>query len=307
MSPTWKNPKDRDSFLSSLETYLFPTVGDVALPDVTSGDLRRAILAARAQAPGVARKLTYRCAHVFRWAVAEGHCKANPTTAEALALPREERITKHRKALPYSEVATCLAAIRSSRASTSTKLANEFLTLNAARSGEVRAAAWAEIDLHGAASAAEATLGMWEVSAEQMKMKRPHRVPLPTRALVVLAEAETLRDISGLLFPGAGGKVLSDMTLSKLVKERGFDADVHGFRSSFRVWVQEQTEFPGELAELALAHVNGDRVEAAYARSDLFEKRREMMEAWAGYLSQQAKGVLVNAKLPATKARAAPP
>ncbi len=286
LSPTWKNPKDRDAFLSTLETYIFPTVGDVALREVTSGDLRRAILAARTKAPGVARKLTYRCAHVFRWAVAEGHCDANPATAEALALPREERATRHRRALPYGEVATCLAAIRASRAGTATKLAIEFLTLTAARSGEVRAATWAEIDLTGAASAAEATTGTWEVPAERMKMKRAHRVPLSRRALAVLAEAEALRDATGLLFPSAAGKALSDMTLSKLVKERGFDADVHGFRSSFRVWAQERTEFPGEVAEMALAHVNKDRVEAAYARSDLFEKRREMMEAWAAYLAR---------------------
>ena len=122
-----------------------------------------------------------------------------------------------------------------------------------------------------------------------MKMKRPHRVPLSRRALAVLAEAEALRDASGLLFPSAGGKALSDMTLSKLVKERGFDADVHGFRSSFRVWAQERTDFPGEVAELALAHVNKDRVEAAYARSDLFEKRREMMEGWAQVSSSPSR------------------
>ncbi len=258
---------------------------------MTSGDLRKAILAARAKAPGVARKLTFRCAHVFRWAIAEGHCKVNPAMAEALALPREERAVKHRKALAYAEVARCLEEVWASKAWPATKLATEFLTLTAARSGEVRAARWDEIDLHGATSAQRATGGTWTLPVERMKMKRPHRVPLSRRALGVLAEAEKLQDGSGLVFPSTRGKPLSDMTLSKLTKELGFDADVHGFRSSFRMWAQEQTAFPGEVAELALAHVNKDRVEAAYARSELFEKRRVMMEAWASYLSMRQSGL----------------
>jgi integrase len=275
LAPTWKNPKDRDAFLNTLEAYIYPSIGDTLLAEVTSADLRKAILTARAKAPGVARKLTYRCGHVFRWGIAEGHVEANPATAEALALPREERAGTHRKALPYAEVAGCIAAVQASKASAATKLALEFLILTASRSGEVRAARWEEIDA-----------ATWEVPAERMKMKRPHRVPLPRRALAVLAEAEKLRDASGLIFPSASGKPLSDMTLSKLIKELGFEADVHGFRTSFRTWAQERTNTPREVAELALAHVNRDRVEAAYARSDLFEKRRKLMEGWAFYLAQ---------------------
>ena len=119
-----------------------------------------------------------------------------------------------------------------------------------------------------------------------MKAKREHRVPVSVRALEVLREAEKLADGSGLVFPGTKqGRALSDMTLSKLVKELGFEADVHGFRTSFRTWAQEQTNFPREVAEAALAHVIRDKAEAAYARSDMFEKRRKMMDSWAGYLS----------------------
>ena len=211
---------------------------------MTSADLRKAILAARAKAPGVARKLTFRCAHVFRWGIAEGFCEANPATAEALALPREDRRVNHRRALPYAEVAGCLGAVAASGAWPATKLALAFAVLTAARSGEVRAARWEEIDLHGAPSAAKAKAGTWGVPAERMKMKRPHRVPLSHRALAVLAEAEALRDGSGLIFPSQRGRPLSDMTLSKLVKELGFEADVHGFRTSFRTWAQERTNFP---------------------------------------------------------------
>ena len=125
-----------------------------------------------------------------------------------------------------------------------------------------------------------------------MKAKKAHRVPLSGRALEILKEAEELRGASGLVFPSARDKPLSDMTLSKLVKEQGFDVHVHGFRTSFRTWAQEQTNFPREVAEAALAHVVKDKAEAAYARSDMFEKRRRMMESWAGFL-QARHGELV--------------
>jgi integrase len=121
-----------------------------------------------------------------------------------------------------------------------------------------------------------------------MKMKRPHRVPLSRPALDVLRQALTLGSGKGFVFPGTrSGRPLSDKTLSKLVKDLGFDADVHGFRTSFRTWAQERTNFPREVAEFALAHVVGDAAEQAYARSDLFEKRRKMMEAWAAYVTAE--------------------
>lgn len=125
---------------------------------------------------------------------------------------------------------------------------------------------WDEIDL---------SAKIWTIPASRMKMKRPHRVPLSTRAVEVLTGAEKLRDGSGLVFPSFRGKVLSDMTLSKLVKELGFAVDIHGFRTSFRTWAQEQTNFPREVAEAALAHAVADAVEKAYARLDLFDKRRK--------------------------------
>ncbi len=123
-----------------------------------------------------------------------------------------------------------------------------------------------------------------------MKAKRDHRVPLSTRAVEILRTAKGLGDGTGLVFPGTKtGKPLSDMTVSKLVKELGFDADVHGFRTSFRTWALERTNFPREVAEAALAHTIKDKAEAAYARSDVFEKRRKMMEAWSKYLKQNAR------------------
>jgi integrase len=279
LSQTWKNPKDAAAFLASLDSYIIPRFGAVPLPDVTSADVRQAILAAREKAPGVAKKLIYRVSFVFKWGIAEGMCTSNPATTQALALPRETRKPQHRRSLHYSDVAGCIDAVKASNAWTATKLALEFLVLTASRSGEARLAQWDEID-RGAKT--------WTVPADRAKQKRPHRVPLSERALEILVEAEALRDESDLIFPSIRGKALSDMTLSKLVKELGFDADVHGFRTSFRTWGQEQTNFPREVQEAALGHKMGDAAEQAYARSDLFEKRRRMMDSWAAYLSPKS-------------------
>jgi len=279
LAPTWKNPKDRAAFLSSLESYMFPSIGRVMIPDVTSAQIRQAILSARKVAPEVSRKLVFRTGAVFKWAIAEGMRSDNPSRSEKLALPRLEVQKGRRKSLPYDEINAFLEALAASRAGISTKLAMELVILTAARSGEVREARWDEIDLDRAE---------WIIPPERMKMKREHRIPLPRRAVDLLTEAKGLDDGSGLVFPGTRqGRPLSDMTLSKLVKELGFDADVHGFRTSFRTWAQERTNFPREVAEAALAHQTGNAVEQAYARSDLFEKRRKIMAAWATYLANR--------------------
>lgn len=279
LSPTWRNPKDQAAFLSTLQAHVFPRIGTVSILDVTSADVRQVILSVRKTAPEVARKLVFRISAVFKWAIAEGMRKDNPAKADALALPRVEMKREHRKALAYSDVAGCIEAVKASGAGLATKLALELLVLTASRSGEVRLAVWSEIDLAGK---------IWEIPAERMKMKRPHRIPLSPRAVAVLVEAKALGDGSDLIFPGTKqSKPLSDMTLSKLVKEIGFDADVHGFRTSFRTWAQERTNFPREIAEAALAHLSGDAVERAYARSDVFEKRQKMMNAWAAFLAEK--------------------
>ena len=154
-----------------------------------------------------------------------------------------------------------------------TKLALEFLVLTATRSKEVRGARWEEID--GAT---------WTIPGDRMKKGREHRVPLSSRALEVLDEARPLTNGSGLVFPNVRGGSQSDGKLSRLVKKLGIKAVPHGFRSSFRDWAAECSPAPREVCELALAHVNDNRTEAAYRRSDLFEKRRDLMEDWAAYL-----------------------
>ena len=226
--------------------------------------------------PETARRVRQRIGAVMRWAIAQGFRADNPAgDAIAAALPSNSGRRQHHRALPHVEVARSIATIRASAAHPTTVLAFEFLVLTACRSGEVRGARWDEVDL------ASAT---WTIPSFRMKSAREHRVPLPPRASEVLAEARRFRDRSGLVFPSATGLQLSDATLSKLLRENGIPAVPHGYRSSFRDWAAELTDVPREICELALAHVNKDRVEAAYRRSDLFDRRRDLMEQWAEYL-----------------------
>ena len=166
--------------------------------------------------------------------------------------------------------------MRASKAHRATALAFEFLVLTACRSGEVRGVRWDEVDDVAA---------IWTVPPERMKAKLEHRVPLSDRAVAVLDETRDIADRSSLVFPSPTGRVLNDSTLSKLLRELDIGAVPHGFRSSFRDWAAERTEVPREVCELALAYVNSDRVEAAYRRTDLFEKRRFLMDEWAAYVA----------------------
>ena len=172
-------------------------------------------------------------------------------------------------------MADALATVRTSRALVTTKDAFELLALTAARSGEVRLATWDEMDLDAAT---------WTIPAARMKARREHRVPLSGRALAILHDARRRSDGPGLVFRSPRGKPLFDMTLSRLIKELGIAAVPHGFRSSFRDWAAEQTNTPREVVEAALAHTVRNPTEAAYARSDLFERRRRLMDDWAAYL-----------------------
>lgn len=283
-SPTWRNAKHRRDFIASLEAYAFPRLGAVRVSEVTAADVLAVLTPIWTQKPETARRVRQRIGTILKWAVAQGWRQDNPADAITTALPKVTARPVHRKALPYEQVGRCIEAFQQSGAMPSTKLALEFLILTAARSGEVREATWDEIDL-GAK--------VWIIPAERMKAKRPHRVPLSARAIEILEAAQDLRQAGDYLFPGAkGARPLSDMTLSKTVKALGYPVDVHGFRTSFRTWAQERTSFPREVAEASLAHMIGDAVEQAYARSDVFEKRRRMMESWAGYLSEQSAKVI---------------
>lgn len=279
--PTWRNEKHGAQFISTLEAYAFPKLGNIRISEVTTADVLDVLTPIWTKKPETARRVRQRIGTVLKWAVAKGWRKDNPAENIGKALPKPEKTKEHRQALPYGDVAAALATVQASGAGVSTKLCLEFLVLTAARSGEARGAEWDEIDL---------AAKVWTIPASRMKAGRPHRVPLSKRALELLTEAAALTGGKGLVFPGTkAGKPLSDMTLSKLVKrDLAIATDIHGFRTSFRTWAQERTTFPREVAEAALAHVVGDTTEQAYARSDVFEKRRKMMQAWTQFLSAES-------------------
>jgi integrase len=274
--PTWRNAKHGAQFISTLETYAFPRLGSLKVSEVSTADVLAVLQPIWLEKSETARRVRQRIGTVMKWAVAKGWRQDNPADAIGQALPKQDRTPTHRKALPYQEVAGFLDTLRASNAGNFTKLALELVILTASRSGEVRLADWSEIDLDA---------GIWTRPAERMKAKKEHRVPLSPRAIEILNEARALGSGIGLVFPGTRpGKPLSDMTLTKLVRELGYDAHVHGFRTSFKTWSQERTNVPGEVSEAALAHAIKDKSEAAYARSDLFEKRRKQMDSWEGFI-----------------------
>ena len=181
-------------------------------------------------------------------------------------------------------MAGALAKVRESNAHRLTVLALEFLVLTAARVGEVRFATWREIDTDAAT---------WTVPAERMKAGREHRVPLSARAFEILSEARKHSiGRTDLMFPGRTGKPLGERSMLQVLDRLGIDATAHGFRSSFRVWAAERTNIPREVCEAALAHTITNKAEAAYQRSDLFDRRRDLMNRWAAFLSDKPADVV---------------
>ena len=272
--------RSEQGWRSSLRDYAMPRLGDKRVDAVTTGDVMAVLLPIWSTKRETARRLRHRIGAVMKWAVAQGYRSDNPAgDAISAALPKNGVRIEHRKALPHAEVGAALHKVRTSGTYQGLVLAFEFLVLTAGRSGEVRAARWEEIDRDAA---------VWTVPAERMKAGREHRVPLAAQALTVLDRAGKLAGSGGLVFSSATGHMLSQTGMPKLLHQLGIDAVPHGFRSSFRDWAAECADAPREVCELALAHVNRDRVEAAYRLSDLFERRRELMQNWSDYLSAGA-------------------
>lgn len=278
-APTWRNGKHNQQWLNTLITYVYPVFGDKAVDAVTSADVLTALTPVWNARPATARRVKQRIGAVMKWAMAQGWRTDNPAETITSALPRHDGSkVQHRRALPYADVGTAISVVRNSDAGPVTKLAFEYLVLTAARSVEVREAVWSEVDFNKRE---------WTIPAARMKAKRPHRVPLSDRAVSILHEASAFkRDGNELIFPGTkAGRPLSDMTLSKLMKELNIPAVPHGFRSSFRDWAGESTNHAREVVEMALAHVIQNKAEAAYARSDLFAKRRLIMSDWCDFIA----------------------
>ena len=282
-APTWTNAKHAAQFKSTLTNYVTPKLGRRPVNDIQAAHILSVLQPIWVDKNETARRVKQRIGTVMKWAIAQGYRTDDPTLALNQVLPKPNRRPKHRASMPYTDVSDCLHVIKNSDAMLSTKLAIELLVLTATRSGEVRLADWSEVDLDAKT---------WSIPAERMKMNEEHVIPLSDRASDVLQQAKALGN-EGLVFPGMRpGRPMSDMTMSKLVKELGFPVDIHGFRTSFRTWVQEQTNTAHEVAERALAHKTTNKVEAAYARSDLFEKRRKLMDAWASYLDDGQENLI---------------
>ena len=279
--PRWRNSKHIASWMQTLERHAIPKLGNISLDRIDRGEVLRVLTPIWTTRPETARRVRQRMRTVFRWGMAHGFMESNPA-GEAIdgALPPMPKVKAHLRALPYQEVEAALETVEGSQASIAAKLCFRFLVLTAARSGEARGARWDEIDLQEK---------VWRIPSVRMKAGKEHRVPLSVQAIGLLGEATEMRDESGLVFPSPlkPGAPMSDMTLTKVLRSTGLAerATVHGFRSSFKNWTLEQTDTPWAISEAALAHILGNSTEQAYARSDLFERRRALMQQWADYLT----------------------
>lgn len=280
----WKNGKHQAQWLSTLQTYAFPLLGDLALDAVETGHVRDVLGPIWLEKPETARRVRQRIGTVLDYAVGKNWRQHQINMIVVTkALPRQPRKDGRFEAMPFLQVPGFLAQVRSR--TTVGRLALEALIHTAVRSGEIRGARWSELDLK------EAT---WTIPSERMKAGRAHTVPLSPNAITVFERAAELRLVGvDLVFPGAKrGQSLSDMTLLKILRDMDLQVTVHGFRSAFRDWTAECTDFPGEVAEAALAHTIQNKVEAAYRRTDYLDKRRQLMERWSDFLTLSTAPVI---------------
>ncbi|MBL8538802.1 MAG: integrase arm-type DNA-binding domain-containing protein [Betaproteobacteria bacterium] len=285
-SVEWTNPKHVAQWQATLETYAFPVLGEIDVRDVDVGAVLRVLEPIWCEKPETASRVRGRVEAVLGWAGARGYRSIeNPARwrghlDKLLPAPTKVRAVAHHAALPYAEISDFMQALRAQAGIGARAL--EFAILTAARTGEVLGATWAEIDAQRA---------LWTVPAIRMKAGREHRVPLSAPALGVL---QALHRENEYVFPGGKiGRPLSNMAMLATLRRMGRgELTAHGFRSTFRDWAAEQTHFPKELAEAALAHVVSGKTEAAYQRGDLLEKRRRMMDDWARYVEAERGEVI---------------
>ena len=283
----WKNSKTAANWTGQLELHAFPIFGDKPVDKIERTDVLRVLTPIWGRKLDVARKLRGRIRAVLAHAMSQGHVDVN-VAGEMIdaALPAQPAVRAHYRFLPFDQVPDSLRAVEAATgASDAVRALFRFLVLTACRAGEARGARWSEIDLDAAT---------WTIPADRMKANRAHRVPLSDAALTVLREVEPLRGESDLVFqsPARPGKPLSNMTLTKLLRSEKIDAVPHGYRTSFRTWASERTNSDHAVMELSLSHQVGDAVERAYARSDLFAKRRRLMDLWGAYLTSDSATVV---------------
>lgn len=281
----WRNPKHTQQWHNTIETYANPTIGNLPVRDIEVAQILAVLEPIWKTKTETASRLRGRLESVLDWATARGfRTGPNPARWKGLLdnlLPAPGKIAKkdHHRALPYAELSKFMAALTKQDGMGARAL--EFTILTACRSGEVRGAKWDEFELE---------TGVWTVPATRMKAGKEHRVPLSDAALSIV-NVQKANAFCEYVFPSSQrarnseteGAPLSDMTLSAVLRRMKVDAVPHGFRSTFRDWCAEQTDYPRDVAEMALAHAIGNKVEAAYRRGDLFGKRKQMMQDWATY------------------------
>ena len=272
---SWRNPKHRQQWANTLATYVYPVIGELPVAEVDTAHVLKILEPIWKGKAETASRVRGRIETVLDSAKARGYRQGeNPARWRghlAQILPARARLSRgHHKAIPYEEIPAFVRALHTRKAVAA--LALEFTILTAARSGEVIGARWSEVDLAKA---------IWTVPAERMKAAKEHRVPVSPRAVAILESLKPLG--SEWLFPGAKGGKLSGMAMTMLMRRMKVDATVHGFRSGFRDWAAECTGYAHEVAEMALAHTIENKVERAYRRGDLFDKRRRLMDDWATY------------------------
>lgn len=287
----WRNAKHRQQWKNTLATYVYPVIGELPASEVGTAQVLQILEPIWKEKPETASRVRGRIETILDAAKARGYREGeNPARWRghvAQILPARKRLSRgHHKAVPYSQIPAFVASLRNRKATAA--LALEFAILTAARTGEVIGATWGEIDIEKA---------VWEIPARRMKAGKEHRVPLSPRAVEIL---ETVKPLGGdWLFsgnakiPGEKKPQLSSMAMSMLLRRMKVDATVHGFRSGFRDWSAECTGYAHEVCEMALAHVIGNKAEAAYRRGDLFEKRRRLMADWAAYCSGEGAATAV--------------
>ncbi|MDE0155121.1 MAG: tyrosine-type recombinase/integrase [Gammaproteobacteria bacterium] len=284
--PRWRNGQTAAIWSKVLGKHVYPAVGATPVDKIGREDVLRILTPIWASRPEQARRARRMMRAVFLWAQAHGLIDTNPA-GEVIdgALPAQPAVKANLRALPWREVPAALDTVEQSPASLAARLALRFQILTACRGGEIRGAAWAEIDLEGAT---------WTIPGLRMKSNREHRVPLTAPALEILEQARALADGSGLVFPSPRrpGRPLSDMAFTKVLRDTGL-ADrttAHGFRSSFRDWAADNGK-ARDVAEAALAHVVGG-TEGSYFRSDVFDRRRLLMDQWAAFLTDTGADVV---------------
>lgn len=282
----WRNEKHAEQWIATLRSYAYPVIGKMPVAAVETAHVMRVLEPIWSTKPETASRLRGRIESVLGWAIARGYRVGdNPARWRDLLdnlLPSATAVkqVKHHAALPFTDIGEFLISLRKQEGIAARAL--EFAILTAARTSEVLGANWDEVDLDAA---------LWVVPAERIKMKKEHRVPLSPGALSVLKDMAAIR-IDHLVFPGGkqNRPLSSNAMLALLQRMERTDITVHGFRSTFRDWAAERTNYPREVCEMALAHAIGDKVEAAYRRGDLFDKRKRLMAEWAKFCGTVGKG-----------------